>query len=254
VRLPVIVNLDGFSLSFTREPVALPDPEAVARFLGPFDPGPLKFRASSPISQAVVVLGGSPYSYFRYEMHLAALNGLAVYDEIAAEFAEAFGRRHEAVEAYRIEDAELAFVMIGSFATKAREAVDRLRLAGLKIGLVRPRLVRPFPEARLRELLLGKRGVAVIDQNLSLGKGGILYAELASALYGQREAPLLASFVGGLGGRDISLEEFYEMAGVTRQAAATGLAPPPRLLYTEEELREVRKLQAIAQAERERLG
>jgi pyruvate ferredoxin oxidoreductase alpha subunit len=254
VRLPVIVNLDGFYLSFTREPVTIPDPEAARRFIGPFDPESIRFRASTTESQAVAVLGGAPYSYFRYEMHLAALNGLAVYDELAQEFAREFGRRHAAVEAYRSDDAELVFVMMGSFATKAREAVDRLREAGVKIGLVRPRLIRPLPEARLREILAGKRGVAVIDQNLSMGKGGVLCAELASALYGQPAPPVLASFIGGLGGRDISLEEFYEMAAVTRKAAAQGMAPPPRLLYTADELREVRKLQAIAQVERYRLG
>jgi pyruvate ferredoxin oxidoreductase alpha subunit len=253
VHLPVIVNLDGFYLSFTREPVLVPEAEAVRRLIKPFDPGPIKFRASAPVSQAVAVLGGSPYSYFRYEMHLAALNALTVYDELAEEFARECGREHPAVEAYRTDDAEVVFFMIGSFATKAREAVDRLREAGVKIGLVRPRLIRPFPEARLRKILCGKRGVAVIDQNLSMGKGGVLYAELASALYGQKDAPVLTSFIGGLGGRDISPEEFYEMAAVTRQAAQTGVAPPPRLIYTEEEVREVRKLQAIAQVERQRL-
>jgi pyruvate ferredoxin oxidoreductase alpha subunit len=254
VRLPVIVNLDGFYLSFTREPVAIPDAQAAARFVGPFDPEDIRFRASHPISQAVAVLGGSPYSYFRYETHLAALKGLMVYDEIAADFARTFGRRHGAVDAYRTENAEIVFYMIGAFATKARAAVDRLREAGSPVGLVRPRLIRPFPEARLREILAGKKGVAVIDQDLSMGKGGVLYAELASALYGQKDAPVLTSFIGGLGGRDISPEEFYEIAAVTRQAAVEGIAPPPRLLYTEDELREVRKLQAIAMAERQRLG
>lgn len=254
VRLPVIVNLDGFYLSFTREPVIVPDADAVRGFVGTFEPGSIRFRASAPVSQAVAVLGGTPYSYFRYEMHLAALNGLAVYDELAAEFARTFGRRHDAVEAYLTDDAEFAFVMLGSFATKAREAVDRLRDAGWKIGLVRPRLLRPFPEARLREILAGRKGAAVIDQNISLGKGGVLFAELASALYGLQKKPVLTSFIGGLGGRDISPEEFYEMAAVTRRAAETGQAPPPRLLYTEEELREVRKFQAIAQVERRRLG
>jgi pyruvate ferredoxin oxidoreductase alpha subunit len=253
VRLPVIVNLDGFYLSFTREPVTIPDTAAVRQFLGPFDPESIKLRASHPISQAVAVLGGSPYSYFRYEMHLAALNGLLVYEKISQEFQQEFGRRHDAVEGYRADDAEFVLVMMGSFATKAMEAVDRLREAGWRIGLVRLRLFRPFPEARLRELLVGKRGAAVIDQNISLGKGGVLGAEIASALYGQKDAPLLTSFIGGLGGRDITLEEFYEMSAVTRRAAETGQVPPCRLLYTEEELREVRKLQAIAQAERQRL-
>jgi len=255
VRLPVIVNLDGFYLSFTREPVEVPAAPDADAFLPPFDAQNLGFRASSPTSQAVAVIGGGAYSYFRYESHLAALEALAVYDAIADEFAQRFGRRHEAVEAHRCEDAEIVLVMMGSFASKARDAVDRLREAGRRVGLLRLRLLRPFPEARLRALLAGKRGVAVIDQNLSTGKGGVLHAEIASALYGERDAPpVLASFIGGLGGRDIPPEEFYEIEAVTRAAVGSGTTPRPRLLYTENELREVRKLQVIARAEREGLG
>lgn len=255
VRLPVIVNLDGFYLSFTREPVLIPDAAAARQFVGSYDPETIHFRASAPESQAVAVLGGGPYSYFRYETHLAAMNGLAVYDEIAAQFRDHFGRSHEAVEGYRPTDADYLFVMMGSFATKAREAVDRLREAGWRVGLVRPRLLRPFPTAHILRLLAGKKGVAVIDQNISMGMGGVLHSELAAALYGQADAPpVLASFIGGLGGRDISTEEFFEMAKVVRQAAETGQTPPPRLLYTRAELREVRKLQAIARVERDELG
>jgi pyruvate ferredoxin oxidoreductase alpha subunit len=250
VRLPVIVNQDGFYLSFTREPVEMPEPEQVQRFLPPFDPENVEFRASKPISQAVAVLGGSPYSYFRYEAHLAAMQALSVYEEVAADFADKFGRRWPAVEAYRCEDADFAFCMIGAFATKAKAAVDQLRKRGVKAGLVRPRLLRPFPHEALRALLLNKRAVAVVDQNLSMGKGGVLYAELASALYGRAGAPVLASFIGGLGGRDIAPEEFYEMAKLAREAADAGTSPEPRLLYTATELREVRKLQAIAHVER----
>ncbi len=254
VRLPVIVNMDGFYLSFTREPVAIPDAKAVNRFLPPFDPENMRFRASSPVSQDIAVLGGGPYSYFRYETHLAAVNCLTVFDEIATEFSEEFGRSYKAVETYRTEDAQFVFVMMGSFATKAREAVDYLRESGWQIGLVRPRLLRPLPIDEFRRALTGKKGVAVIDQNLSPGKGGILHTELASALYGHQDAsPILVSFVGGLGGRDITPEEFYEMAHVTRQAVEKGKAPAPRLLYTEGELRELRKLQAIAHVERQKL-
>ncbi|WP_126452830.1 pyruvate synthase [Sulfuriflexus mobilis] len=255
VRLPVIVNMDGFYLSFTREPVLIPAASDVDAFLPPFDPENIAFRASAPASQAVAVLGGSPYSYFRYEMHLAAMQALEVYEEIATKFAEKFGRRHDAVEAYHCEDAEIVLVMMGSFATKARAAVDQLRAAGQAVGLLRPRLLRPFPAAHLQRLLAGKQGVVVIDQNLSMGKGGVLHAELASVLYGRKDAPpILTSFIGGLGGRDITAEEFFEMVKVTREAVASGNTPPPRLLYNRDELREVHKLQAIAHVEREELG
>jgi len=133
--------------------------------------------------------------------------------------------------------------------------VDRLRDAGYAVGLLRPHLLRPFPADQVRSVLSGKKGVAVIDQNLSVGKGGILYAELASVLFGQPDAPpVLVSFIGGLGGRDISAEEFYEMAAITRKACSDGKIPAPRLLFTKEELMEIRKLQAIAQGEKDRAG
>lgn len=254
VRLPVIVNLDGFYLSFTREPVALPDEKTAAQYVGQFDPENIRFRASAPVSQAVAVLGGSPYSYFRYESHLAAQNALTVYEEVADEFNARIGRRHDMIEAYRCDDAEIVFVMLGSFATKAKQAVDQLRAADWAVGLLRPRLFRPFPRQQFQQLLRHKQGVAVIDQNISMGLGGVLYTELAAALYGQAEAPpILASFIAGLGGRDITSEEFFAMAKELQQAITTGQSPSPRLLYTQTELREMQKLQAVAQVEREEL-
>ena len=254
VRLPAIVNLDGFYLSFTREPVEMMTPEDAASFLPQYDAPDIRFRASKPISQAVAVLGGSPYSYFRYESHLAAQQALPAWDEIADEFARRFGRRYEAVERYRSEDAEIVFFMIGAFATKAMDAVDRLREAGIRAGLVRPRLLRPYPRDALRSALCGRKAVAVIDQNLSMGMGGVLFAELAGALYGEPQAPLLASYVGGLGGRDLPQEEFFEIARELREALARETPPAPRLLYTADELRQMRKLQAVASAERDEIG
>ncbi len=255
VRLPAIVNLDGFYLSFTREPVLVPAPADVQDYLGPYDAENLGFRASTPLSHAVSVLGGANYSYFRYEMHLAARNALASFDAAAAAFAGRFGRSYPALECHRCEDADVVLVMIGSFATKARHAVDRLREAGERVGLVRPRLLRPFPAEAMRAALAGTRAVAVIDQNLSIGAGGVLHGETAAALYGHADAPpALLSFIGGLGGRDIGAEELFEIARAARRAAESGEIPSPRLLYTEEELRAIRKLQAVAHAERAELG
>jgi len=89
--------------------------------------------------------------------------------------------------------------------------------------------------------------VGVIDQNISVGKGGVLHTELASALYGQTGAPkILASFIGGLGGRDIPIQEFFKIADTLEEATKTGVTPEPRLLFTSQEMEEVRKLQAIA--------
>lgn len=250
VRLPAIVNLDGFYLSFTREPVDLPDAEKAAAFVGEFDPENLQFKSGAPLSQAMAVLGGGPYSYFRYEVHLALQRVLSVYDEIADEFADVFGRRYDIIDNYQMDDAEYVFVMMGSFATKAHDAVDSLRQAGWKVGLARVRVFRPFPQEKIRQLLTGRRAVAVIDQNISMGMGGVLHSELTTALYGLRDAPaVLASYIGGLGGRDISQQEFFKMLDELKQASDKGETLPPRLLYTQNELTEIRNLQAIAQAE-----
>lgn len=106
VRLPVIVNQDGFYLSFTREPVEIPDQHTAEQFVGAYDDGDIKFRASMPESQAVAVLGGSPYSYFRYECHLAMQQALAVYQEVADDFNQLFGRYHGVLENFKVDDAD----------------------------------------------------------------------------------------------------------------------------------------------------
>ena len=255
VRLPAIVNLDGFYLSFTREPVDLPDRDKAANFVGEFDPENLQFKGSAPLSQAMAVLGGGPYSYFRYESHLAMQQALSIYDEVANEFEQVFGRRYDVIDNYRMDDAQYVFVMIGSFATKARDAVDSLRDAGWRVGLARLRVFRPFPHQQIRELLRGRRAVAVIDQNISMGMGGVLHSEFAATLSGLKdEQPIVTSFIGGLGGRDISQQEFFEMARAMQDAADKDVTPPPRLLYTQNELAEIRKLQAIAHVERTELN
>ncbi len=247
VRLPVIINLDGFYLSYTREPVDIPSQEKVKEFLPDFDKYDTGFSGSEPQSRGVIVLGGSQYSYFRYQTHLAVLNGLQVYHKAASDFAEIFGRTYTPVETYRTDDAVICFVMIGSFSTKGKEAVDRLREKGMKIGLIRPRLIRPFPVSALRMAFSGIKGAAVIDQNISMGKGGILFTEISSVLYnGREESPLLLSYIGGLGGRDISLDEFAAMADETIKAVIDGEVPEPRLLYNEDEMKQMKKLQGIA--------
>ena len=136
VCLPVMVNLDGFVLSFTREPVILPDGELIKQFLPPFRPAHLGFKASAPHALGTAVFGGATYSYFRHQLHLASLNGLRVYEEAAVEFERLFGRRYEPVEQYRMEDAEDVLVMTNAFASKGKAAVDAARAQGRRVGLL----------------------------------------------------------------------------------------------------------------------
>lgn len=247
VCLPVMINLDGFYLSFTREPVGRPDPEQVRAFLPPFRPAHLGFKASAPHAQGVAVLGGAPYSYFRHQMHLASRNALQVHDDVAADFARLFGRQYGLVEGYRLEDAEDVLVMSNAFATKGRAAVDIARAQGRRVGLLRLRVIRPWPGDTIAHMLRGRRGVAVIDQNLSPGLGGILFQEIAASLYQDPQRPrALCSFIGGLGGKNISDGEFEAIFAQTAQAGTEGRGLGPVLLYTEAERREIEQLQSLA--------
>lgn len=249
VMLPVIVNLDGFYLSFTREPVVLPTPDKVAEFLPPFRPAHLGFKASAPHALGVAVLGGAPYSYFRHQMHLASENALAVHEEAAASFERAFGRRYGVVEGYRLDHAEDVLIMTNAFATKGKAAVDEARAEGKRVGLLRLRVIRPWPAEAIREALQGRRAAAVLDQNIAPGQGGILFQEVAASLYHDALRPrALCSFVGGLGGKDVSDEEFRSIFEMTAEAGVHGKGIGPVLLYTEAEHREMKRLQDLATA------
>jgi pyruvate ferredoxin oxidoreductase alpha subunit len=230
-----MVNLDGFYLSFTREPVVIPDAEQIRRFLPLYEPRHAAFCASRPMAQGIAVLGGSLYSYFRYQMQLASRNALEVHEEAANEFEMVFGRRYGLVDGYRLEDAEYVLVMSNSFATKGRAAVDRYREQGLAVGLLRLRVLRPFPGSAIANRLRGKKAVAVIDQNLSIGFGGITHGEILSALYDERDRPPVLSFIGGLGGKDLTSAEFDRIVEAMAACSLTGIVPPPCLLYTNTE-------------------
>lgn len=247
VCLPVMVNLDGFVLSFTREPVTLPDPEVVKQFLPPFRPAHLGFRASAPRSLGTAVFGGATYSYFRHQLHLASLNGLRVYEEAAADFERLFGRRYDPVEQYRMDDAEDVLVMTNAFASKGKAAVDAARAQGRRVGLLRLRMIRPWPAETIQHALQGRRAVAVVDQNLSPGQGGILFQEIAACLYHEALRPrALCSFIGGLGGKNLSEGEFQAIFEQTADAGVRGTGIGPVLLFTESEHREVEQLQFLA--------
>ncbi len=246
VLLPVLVNLDGFYLSFTREPVTIHAPAEVREFLPAYTPAHAHFSASHAMAQGVAVLGGSAYAFFKYQMQRAAEAALAVHENVAAEFCLRFGSCYGAVEAFRLDDAEYVIVMSNSFSTIGKAEVTRLRARGEKVGLLRLRLVRPFPHQEIAWLLAGRRAVAVVDQNLSVGKGGIFFAEIASAMAPVHPQPPLLSFISGLGGRRFRSEDFDLMVAAMRDATDNGTSAEPHLLYSPEELAQMDKLLRVA--------
>jgi pyruvate ferredoxin oxidoreductase alpha subunit len=246
IKLPVLVNLDGFTLSFTREPVEVPDVDLVRSFLPSYEPDNAFIRGDRPMAQGTAVLGGFAYSYFRYQLHLAQRRALEVYGEIAEMFGERFGRRYGLVEPFQMDDADYVLVMSNAFATKGKAAVARMRSRGVRAGLLRLRVMRPFPGTVVAEALRGRKAVAVIDQNLSPGIGGITYQEVAASLYSEQDSPPLIGFVGGLGGKNISEGEFDFVFAQLERAGRGESVESPTLLYTTAEAERMETLLRIA--------
>jgi len=150
-------------------------------------------------------------------------------------------------EGYRLDDAEDVLVMTNAFASKGKVAVDVARAEGKRVGLLRLRMIRPWPADTIRQALQGRRAVAVLDQNLSPGQGGILFQEIAACLYHEPLRPrALCSFIGGLGGKNLSEGEFRAIFEQTAEAGTCGRGIGPVLLYTEAEHREMTQLQVLA--------
>jgi pyruvate ferredoxin oxidoreductase alpha subunit len=250
VMLPAIVNLDGFYLSFTREPVDVPEQKMVDRFLPPYEPvDPM--RATKPVSRGSSVFEGFLYSYFRYNQHGAALKAKQVFKEAAREFEGLFGRSYGPVEGYMLDDADYVLVISNSFTALGRQAVKRMRERGVKAGLLKLVMVRPFPTEEIAALLRGRKVVGVFDQNLAPGSGGILYPEIAGALYNARGRPnAILPVVGALGGKQTTAKEmaavFEEMMAIDRE----GKTPAPMFLMRKDEMRRVDTMVSVAEGKR----
>ncbi len=210
VRLPVIVNLDGFTLTHTVQPVDLLEDEVAKKFVGEFKPFAPLLDVEHPVTW-----GAFAMSDYYFELKRAQEAGMeavpAVFLEVQRAFAEVSGRRYEGFfEAYKLADAEYALVVLGSTAGTAKVAVDELRARGMKVGLLKPWLWRPFPGPAVAEALAHLKAVAVLDRAFSFGTMGALYEDVASALYPLEKRPILVNYIYGLGGRDITVPQLVQ--------------------------------------------
>lgn len=209
--LPVMVNLDGFILSHVTEPIIIPDQAEVDAYLPPFEPA-FRLDPANPLTLGPV---GVPeiYAELRRQLEEALAASLTVIEEHWAGFAEQFHRTYKPVETYQMDGAKTALVTMGSISETAMSAVDEMRAEGKKVGLIRIRLWRPFPLEAFLAAISGLKQLVVIDRALSYGgAGGPVATEIRAYLSGRAKAPAVASFVAGLGGRDVTRDDFKEMA------------------------------------------
>jgi pyruvate/2-oxoacid:ferredoxin oxidoreductase alpha subunit len=222
VMMPAIVNMEGFILSHTVAQTEIPEQAEVDRFL--------------PLTDIPHRLGDVPHTLGQIEIphqteahrwqHHAAMGEVPrIYAEIQDEFETIFGRRPaDAVHAYRAEDAETLIVSMGTIGVTAERVVDRLRAEGKKVGALRVRMFRPLPEEAIRSLYAGKQRIAVIDRDISLGLGGVLWAETRSLA---DAGAVVQNYVAGLGGGDVRPEHILAMLA---DLEARGTAGPPVMM------------------------
>ena len=221
VLLPVMVHLDGFHLSHTIEPILLPEQGEVDSFLPPYQyPLPL-----DPIRPVTMGDFAPPFIYTetKWAQEVNLTRSKEVVLQCWEEFGRVFKRYYHPVECYHCQDARVLLLTMGSFGETAMTAIDRMRKEGKDVGLLKLRLWRPFPFEEIRQAVKNAEVVIVLDRALSFGgPGGPVCSEIRSALYHQDRSPKIISFVGGLGGRDITVAGFEQIVSRGIEISQTG--------------------------------
>ena len=222
VRTPVLVGLDGFIISHSMEVIQVEDDDEVKKFIG-------EYKSVYPLldEKAKMTVGPIDFTDYYFEHKRSQLEGIEnsppVIEEVGKEFGKKFGREYGFFEEYRMDDAEVCIVVMSSAAGTCKDAIDELRSEGKRIGLLKPRVFRPFPHQRISEVLKKMKAVAILDRSSSPGAfGAPLFTEIRSGLYDYEERPKIANYVYGLGGRDIKIEHFKEVASELEKIAETG--------------------------------
>ena len=206
VLTPCAVNLDGFILSHTAETTDILPDDDVKTFVGPYQPDTYLLDLEHPYSIGALFLTDNYFEVRRQQAH--AIEGcVPVVEAVGREFGEMSGRPYGLFEPYRLDGAELIVVAAGSTTGTAKVAVDELRDEGVRAGLLKLRLFRPFPARQLIDALRGAKAVAVMDRAISYGlNGGPIFHEIRSSAYRTLDIPI-ASYIYGLGGRDIYVSQ-----------------------------------------------
>lgn len=209
INIPVMINVDGFLLTHTAEPVLIPEQNLIAQFLPHFEPQN-KLDTQNPKTFGAFA-DPSRYQFIREKFHSDLQQSETEIRKSMNEYAKLTGRGDDNLtESYALEDAETVFLSMGSVIGTIRDTVDKLREEGEKVGILKIKSLRPFPAKEIREKLAKAKQIAVIDKSISLGTEGIFATELKAHAYGALNCKI-QSFVTGLGGKDITEKDLRKI-------------------------------------------
>jgi pyruvate ferredoxin oxidoreductase alpha subunit len=211
VLLPVMVNLDGFSLSHVIEPIDFPSQEEVDKFLPPYKPL-YTLHPDRPVTMGAYAMP-EIYTEAKYAQEVAIAQSKDVVASVMKDFGAAFGRSYNVVETYNVDNTDFAFIALGSINENIKTAIDALKERKTEAGLISLRLFRPFPGDELVAALSGKKRIAVMERAMPGGAlNGPLFNEVSSLIHNHGLGIHLENYIMGLGGRDVQPEEFMDIA------------------------------------------
>ncbi|MFC1509350.1 pyruvate ferredoxin oxidoreductase [Candidatus Omnitrophota bacterium] len=213
ILLPVMVCQDGFITSHGVEGVETLDDKKVKDFIGEYKIENPLLDVDNPVTYGPLDLQDYYFEHKRQQGE-AMKNALTAIPEVLDEFEKTFGTKYDFIEKYKLDDAEIAIIAMSSTAGTVKFVVDELRQKGIKVGLLRPRIFRPFPKEKITKALKNIKAAAVLDRSESFSaEGGPLYTDIKAALYDSGIRPLVTNYIYGLGGRDIfpaDINKVYE--------------------------------------------
>ena len=226
--LPVMNCYDGFITSHSIENIELEEDDKVKAFVGEYKPEHYLLNKAEPIAVGPLDLQAYLFEH-KFQQAQAMRDAKAIIEEVSKEYSALTGRQYGLIEEYKMEDAEMAIVVLNSTAGTAKYTVDRLREKGIKVGLIKPRVFRPFPYAEIAEALKNVKAVAILDKcDSTNGAGGPLYTEVTSALYGAGITSVKAvNYVYGIGGRDVKTDDIERVYSDLQLDIANGIQGTP---------------------------
>lgn len=208
--LPCMVSADGFIISHCMQRIEMLEDSEVQAFIGKHR-SPFSVFSDPPITVGPLDLQDYFFEHKRQQIEAMYASKLII-KKVADEFGQKFGRKYGFFEAYKMNGADHVLVACGSTCGTARVAIDQLREKGLKVGLLKMHVMRPFPHEEIVSLLSGVKLLTILDRSVTMSTmGGPLRVELRSALYDSPNRPLLVDYIYGLGGRDIDVEQIIEV-------------------------------------------